>query len=227
MVPMQKNNALSQNYAYACFTILFILIGLTTLASSMNLLVLRFATLIAEVQVQEKLEAAEARRQAVHLEGDVINPNGRLFIAQEQPEQLETISVCSCVCLDYKIWHLKRNKTGRNHIHSDNENNKTNISSDNKFVSFFRKKGPVKRLLGHKTSKNSLNPHNLNEIEMKSTSKNKKHEGISYNESFRNYKFDSTPSSSKFTRKIDSNFESLVKKNLKPSFNSFQKNNSI
>ena len=104
MVPMQKNNTLAKNLPYACFTILFILIGLTTLASSMNLLVLRLATINAEEQVQEKLEQAEALRQAVHLEGDVINPNGRIdfLTPQEKPEQEENISVCSCACLDYR-----------------------------------------------------------------------------------------------------------------------------
>lgn len=71
----------------------------------MNLLVLRLATINAEEQVQERLEAAEARRNAVHLEGDVIQPNTRLFNTTEKPEQVETISVCSCACLDYKIWH--------------------------------------------------------------------------------------------------------------------------
>jgi hypothetical protein len=109
-VPLQKNNFLSNNFTYACFVILFILIGLTTLASSMNLLVLRLATINAEEQVQERLEQAEAKRNAVHLEGDVITPNARLFNTTEKPEQLETISVCSCACLDYKIWHSKRKK---------------------------------------------------------------------------------------------------------------------
>jgi hypothetical protein len=105
MVPMQKNNKLSKNLPYACFTILFILIGLTTLASSMNLLILRLASINAEEQVKEKLEQAEALRQAVHLEGDVINPNGRIdfLTPQEKPEQEENISVCSCACLDYHI----------------------------------------------------------------------------------------------------------------------------
>lgn len=79
----------------------------------MNLLVLRLATINAEEQVQERLEAAEARRNAVHLEGDVIQPNTRLFNTTEKPEQVETISVCSCACLDYKIWH--------HHNHSHNQ----------------------------------------------------------------------------------------------------------
>ena len=98
------------NIPYACFTIFYILTGLTTLASSMNLLVLRLATINAEEQVQEKLEAAEAQRQAVHLEGDVISPNTRLLVTQEKPEQYDKISVCSCTCLDHRFFNFERRK---------------------------------------------------------------------------------------------------------------------
>ena len=248
---MQKNNVLSHNYTYACFTILFILIGLTTLASSMNLLVLRLATINAEEQVQEKLEAAEARRQAVHLEGDVINPNGRLFIAQEQPEQLETISVCSCVCLDYKIWHLKRNRSGRNYLNTNCEINPTSINSnENKFFSLFRRTGPVKRLLGSKVNRGSLRTSQFsNEIEMKSNFDKKLRSSESMgSESIRNFSFDNrkivhltenSPHSSArlFNRKsnlnavdmANKNFTSIVNNhnNVNNSNNAFQKSNSI
>jgi len=113
MVPMQENGTLNQNIPYACFTIFYILTGLTTLASSMNLLVLRLATINAEEQVQEKLEAAEAQRQAVHLDGDVISPNTRLLVTQEKPEQYDKISVCSCTCLDRRLLNFERkSKTG-------------------------------------------------------------------------------------------------------------------
>ena len=111
MVPMQSNSMLNDNLTYACFTIFFILIGLTTLASTMNLLVLRLATINAEEQIQEKIEAAEAKLQAVHLEGDVISPNGRLLVTQEVPENCDTVSVCSCTCLDHKIWKKKARKS--------------------------------------------------------------------------------------------------------------------
>lgn len=108
MVPMQENGTLNHNIPYACFTIFYILTGLTTLASSINLLVLRLATINAEEQVQEKLEAAEAQRQAVHLEGDVISPNTRLLVTQEKPEQYDKISVCSCTCLDHRLLNFER-----------------------------------------------------------------------------------------------------------------------
>jgi hypothetical protein len=172
MVPMQKDNALSNQFAYPCFTILFILTGLITLASSMNLLVLRLATINAEEQVQEKLEAEKARRQAVHLEGDVISPNSRLFVTQEKPEQLETISVCSCACLDYKIWHLKRRKRSKsNMISVDSRLDVGSYSNEYKFFSIIRKSTPVKRLFNYagkaRNSKGYLN--DSNQFEMKTT----------------------------------------------------------
>ena len=119
---MQKDNALSSNFVYATFTILFILIGLITLASSMNLLVLRLATIDAEEKVQEKLEAAEAARQLVTVEGDVITHNKLLFeksfaalastndrvaVPVVEPDQL---SVCSCNCAETKLFYEVRNR---------------------------------------------------------------------------------------------------------------------
>lgn len=144
----------------------------------MNLLVLRLATINAEEQVAERLEAAEAAKQLVHLEGDVINPNnGRQFINQEKPEQLEQISVCSCACLDYKIFHTKRSRLSKNSKKSNSSNQNHN---DSKILSIFRKSGPVKRLiLGSKSKKGTLNngntsafsnnKENNNEYEMNST----------------------------------------------------------
>jgi hypothetical protein len=109
---------------------MFILIGLTTLASSMNLLVLRIATISAEEQVAERLEAAEAAKQAVHLEGDVINPKiKKNYSNSENPEQLENISVCSCACMDNGFW---RKRDGNR--------------KQKRLFSFLRKSSPVKRL---------------------------------------------------------------------------------
>lgn len=101
---------LNGNLSYACFTIFFILTGLTTLASTMNLLVLRLATINAEEHIQEKIEADEAKRQAVRLEGDVISPNGRLLVTQEMPEHCDNTSVCSCTCIDSYMWKGRKRK---------------------------------------------------------------------------------------------------------------------
>lgn len=111
MVPLQTKNALSSNLSYACFTIFFILIGLITLASSMNLLVLHLVSITIEEQVQEKIEQDEARRQMAHVEGDVINfsdkqlstikeDNKPMPVSQIKDSQ-DNISVCSCSCFEY------------------------------------------------------------------------------------------------------------------------------
>lgn len=136
---------------------MFILIGLTTLASSMNLLVLRIATISAEEQVAERLEAAELAKQAVHLEGDVINPNiKKNYSNSENPEQLENVSVCSCACMDNGFWRKRdRNRKKK------------------RFFSFFRKSSPVKRLFiknrlkKEVPSSSKLAQDDINTIELK------------------------------------------------------------
>lgn len=171
-VPLQQNNFLSNNLAYACFTILFILIGLTTLASSMNLLVLRLATINAEEQVQERLEQAEARRNAVHVEGDVISGNSRLIAQSEKPEQFDTISVCSCACMDYKLFHKKRKKKTKKEITSLID------SKERKYFTmpaiFHHKSSPVKRIFV-KTAKRQMSLMANNQIELNCTQTDKSH----------------------------------------------------
>ena len=111
-MPLQKNQFLTNDYAYACFTILFIVIGLTIVASSMNLLVLRLATINAEEQLTERLEQAEARQNQVRLEGDVISRPKFASLADpggggnKQPAAVEpdAISVCSCACMNHQLW---------------------------------------------------------------------------------------------------------------------------
>ena len=125
----------------------------------MNLLVLRLATINAEEKVAERLEAAEAAKQAVHLEGDVINPNIRKnYSYNEKPEHLDNISVCSCACMDSGLWRKKRDGV--------------NKRSKNKLFSFFQKSAIVKRLFMKKRLKKgvpcspSLAQDEINNIEM-------------------------------------------------------------
>ena len=73
MVPMQTNNNLTNNFFYACFNIMHVLLALATFAACANLLVLRLARLNAEERVLERLEMDEQMRQAVHLDGDIIS----------------------------------------------------------------------------------------------------------------------------------------------------------
>ncbi len=50
----------------------FIFLGLTVLASSMNLLVIRIVAFYSQERLLEKLRQEEAANQAVLLKGDVI-----------------------------------------------------------------------------------------------------------------------------------------------------------
>jgi len=53
----------------------FILFGLTVVASSMNLLVLRFLTMNTEDERREEIQSAVAR-SSLRFDGDIISPNG-------------------------------------------------------------------------------------------------------------------------------------------------------
>jgi len=53
----------------------FILFGLTVVASSMNLLVLRFLTMNTEDERREEIQSAVARN-SLRYDSDYINPNG-------------------------------------------------------------------------------------------------------------------------------------------------------
>lgn len=76
----------------------------------MNLLVLRLATINAEEQLTERLEQAEARRNQVRLEGDVIsrpkftNIQDPTTSNNNNNNNVDNISVCSCACMDHPLW---------------------------------------------------------------------------------------------------------------------------
>jgi potassium channel subfamily K protein len=53
----------------------FILFGLTVVASSMNLLVLRFLTMNTEDERREEIQSAVAR-SSLRFDSDIISPNG-------------------------------------------------------------------------------------------------------------------------------------------------------
>lgn len=186
MVPLQTNNNLSDNFSYACFTIFFILIGLTTLASSMNLLVLRLASISAEEQVQEKIDQDEARRQMAHLDGDVINFKNRSS-AKEGPDQVQdNISVCSCNCFDYEVCQTERyrvcfskKKRYKNSTQSDtsdmytcNVNNINKNASDDQSVTNesqnIAKKGFFQRPRQNKVKRLDNSHNNVKNIKKKS-----------------------------------------------------------
>jgi hypothetical protein len=90
----------------------FIFLGLTVVASLMNLLVIRIVAFYSQERLLEKLREEEAASQAVLLKGDVICSNKQRStispMASEgttnQQQQLllhsSQTSVCSCTCIE-------------------------------------------------------------------------------------------------------------------------------
>jgi len=107
----------------------FIFLGLTVLASSMNLLVIRIVAFYSQERLLEKLRQEEAANQAVLLKGDVIcsNNTGKQrpttpvmaeMTASQQQQQLllnsSQTSVCSCTCMEtFSEWRQTRKKRAR------------------------------------------------------------------------------------------------------------------
>jgi hypothetical protein len=60
---------------YVVLSMTFILFGLTVVASSMNLLVLRFLTMNTEDERREEIQSAVAR-SSLRYDSDIISPNG-------------------------------------------------------------------------------------------------------------------------------------------------------
>lgn len=80
-VALQTNEALNTNVFYVVLSMTFILFGLTVVASSMNLLVLRFLTMNTEDERREEIQSAVARN-SIHFDGDLITPNGEIRLVR-------------------------------------------------------------------------------------------------------------------------------------------------
>ena len=108
----------------------FIFLGLTVLASSMNLLVIRIVAFYSQERLLEKLRQEEAASQAVLLKGDVICSTntgkqrattpvmGETTANQQQQQSLlfnsSQTSVCSCTCMEtFGEWRQMRRKRAR------------------------------------------------------------------------------------------------------------------
>lgn len=74
-VALQTNEALNTDVFYVVLSMTFILFGLTVVASSMNLLVLRFLTMNTEDERREEIQSAVARN-SLRYDSDLISPNG-------------------------------------------------------------------------------------------------------------------------------------------------------
>lgn len=86
LVPMQKDDYGSIGWLYILFCIIFILTGLTIVASSGNLLILRFVETNTKRSQHERYEMEERRRQQVRIVGDVISSNGRLVTLEDDED---------------------------------------------------------------------------------------------------------------------------------------------
>jgi hypothetical protein len=87
---MQEQDYGALGWLYILFCIMFILTGLTIVASSGNLLILRFVETNTKRFQHERYEMEERRRQKVHVIGDVISSNGR-FITLEDDEDTPSL----------------------------------------------------------------------------------------------------------------------------------------
>ena len=73
---LQTNEALNTDVFYVVLSMTFILFGLTVVASSMNLLVLRFLTMNTEDERREEIQSAVARN-SLRYDSDLLSPNGK------------------------------------------------------------------------------------------------------------------------------------------------------
>ena len=83
---MQKEDYGNIGWLYILFCIMFILTGLTIVASSGNLLILRFVETNTKRSQHERYEMEERRRQQVRVVGDVISSNGRLVTLEDDED---------------------------------------------------------------------------------------------------------------------------------------------
>lgn len=91
-VPMQRSDYGNIDWLYALFCIMFILTGLTIVASSGNLLILHFVETNSKRSRHERLEMEERRRQQVRVVGDVISSNGRFITLDDEDDARAMLS---------------------------------------------------------------------------------------------------------------------------------------
>ncbi|CAF1169666.1 unnamed protein product [Rotaria sordida] len=134
---------------YFFFCMLFIFIGLTVVASLMNLLVIRIVAFYSQERLLEKLREEEAASQAVFLKGDVIcstNANkqrsntppivSETTTHQQQQQQQSLMhesqtSVCSCTCMEtFSEWRQMKRKRARWKTHQYEGKTKAIKTSD-------------------------------------------------------------------------------------------------
>jgi len=72
LVALQQDNALQSQPEYVIFALFFIMFGLAMIAALLNLILLKFMTMNTEDENRDEIEALEAARMTVKLDGDII-----------------------------------------------------------------------------------------------------------------------------------------------------------
>ncbi len=98
-VALQNNKALQFRPGYVACSFIFLLLGLASLSSSINLLVLRFMILSLEDE-EDQEELQDAAQNVVTLDGEVMAVNGRVMSEHKfnPGREPDAASVCSCTC---------------------------------------------------------------------------------------------------------------------------------
>ncbi|ODN04596.1 Two pore potassium channel protein sup-9 [Orchesella cincta] len=118
-VALQNDHALQEKPGYMALSVVFILFGLAVVASSINILVLRFMTMQAEEMQREDTELGPVSQNVITLDGEIITPDGRLLQQSEANlchSSPDRVSVCSCTCYPrYNDLHsvYKRSRSSR------------------------------------------------------------------------------------------------------------------
>ena len=101
LVALQQDNALQSQPEYVIFALFFIMFGLAVIAALLNLMLLKFMTMNTEDENRDEIEALEAARMTVKLDGDIIMGEivaDKRYCASAGSEE-EIRSVCSCTCV--------------------------------------------------------------------------------------------------------------------------------
>lgn len=97
---------------YVICSIIFLLLGLASLSSSINLLVLRFMILSLEEDAEE-FDLQDVTQNVITVDDEYIN--GPAYARRYALRQPETVSVCSCTCYpsanSYKNYRSKIRKS--------------------------------------------------------------------------------------------------------------------
>lgn len=116
LVALQQDNALQTHPEYVTFALFFIVFGLAVIAAVLNLMLLKFMTMNTEDENRDEIEAIEAARLTVKLDGDIIMGEivaDKRHLASSQGSLEDIRSVCSCSCTSCHPAFFSRDAQGR------------------------------------------------------------------------------------------------------------------